>query len=63
MVNFDADLQNADWTKQTPDLLMTGPELRAFLKASGSTVAAFKRLPVYQLNRAHFDRLLAGGAP
>jgi hypothetical protein len=42
---------------------MTGPELRAFLKASGSTVAAFKRLPVYQLNRAHFDRLLAGGAP
>jgi len=60
-INIDADSSNADWTKTTPDLQMSGPELVAFLKETGTTVEHFKTLPVYTFNRAHFDKLLKGG--
>jgi hypothetical protein len=47
----DADLSNADWTKQSWDLGINNVEdLRAWLKRQGTTVAAFKALPVYKLN-------------
>ena len=47
----DADLSNADWTKQSWDLGIDNVEdLRAWLKRQGMTVAAFKALPVYKLN-------------
>ena len=50
-INLDADLANADWTKQTWDLGFDNVEdLRAWLKQQGTTVEAFKRLPVYLLN-------------
>jgi len=50
-VNLDADLHNADWTKQSWDLPAHNvQELRDLLKAQGTTVAAFKRLPVYKFN-------------
>jgi hypothetical protein len=50
----DDDPLNADWTKQTWDLPARSrsdlPALREFIKASGMTIAQFKRLPVYALN-------------
>jgi hypothetical protein len=50
-INLDADLANADWTKQTWDLGIDNVEdLRAWLQRTGSTVEAFKALPVYKLN-------------
>ena len=51
MLHLDADLANADWTKQTWDLSAKNiGELRAWLTSRGMSVAAFKRLPVYRLN-------------
>ena len=51
MIRVDADIDNADWTKQSWDLGIDNVEdLRAWLKAQGITVAAFKRLPVYKFN-------------
>jgi uncharacterized protein YaeQ len=50
-INLDADLTNADWTKQSWDLPAHNvQDLRAWLKDQGTSVAAFKRLPVYKLN-------------
>lgn len=51
-VNLDADISNADWTKQTWDLvgIDTVPKLRAWLKSTKMSAAAFKRLPVYHFN-------------
>ena len=47
----DAELANADWTKQTWDIPAKNVrELRAFLKTQGTTVAQFKALPVYRQN-------------
>jgi hypothetical protein len=51
-INLDADLRNADWTKQSWDLtgIHSVEALRAYLKSQGMSVAAFKHLPVYRLN-------------
>ena len=47
----DRGLANADWTKQSWDLPFTNAEaLRAFLHERGTTVQAFKKLPVYTQN-------------
>jgi hypothetical protein len=46
----DADLTNADWTKQSFDFPgMTKAEFLAHLKARGITVEEFKTMPAYQL--------------
>ncbi len=51
----DAEYTNADWVKQTWDLGIDNAEdLRAWLKAGGSSVAEFKRSPLY---RMHADKL------
>ena len=51
-LDLDGDLRNADWTKQTWDLIGidTADALLAWIEANGKTVAQFKALPVYQLN-------------
>ena len=45
----DAQLSNADWTKRTWDILGINSveEMRAYLKSTGSSVEAFKKLPAY----------------
>lgn len=50
MVNLDADLRNADWTKQTWDLIdvTTEEELVRYLRGKGMSLEAFKRLPAYK---------------
>jgi len=52
IINIDSDLDNADWTKRTWDLLDidTVEKLREHLKATGRTVEQFKQLPVYRYN-------------
>lgn len=46
MLNIDAELINADWTKQTRDLPPEdSEEFKALLKASGMTLAQFRKLP------------------
>ena len=50
VINVDADLANADWTKQSWDLPRDKAEFLKFLKATGSTVEHFKTLPVYEWN-------------
>ena len=51
VVDLDADLANADWTKQSWDLLgfENADQFRAWLKAQGMTVEEFKRLPAWTL--------------
>lgn len=46
----DAQLSNADWTKRTWDIydIHSADQMRSYLKATGSTVEAFKKLPVYK---------------
>jgi hypothetical protein len=49
--NLDADPFNADWPKRTWDLDIDNvEELRQFLRDTGTSVEAFKRLPVYVWN-------------
>ena len=43
--NFDADLENADWTKQSWDL---PPYKSAEFNALGFDLVAFRKLPVYK---------------
>ena len=46
MLNIDAVVENADWTKQTWDLPQeNSDEFKALLKASGMTLAQFRKLP------------------
>ena len=50
ILNIDADLSNADWTKQSWDLpKYKSKEFMDWLKFSGMTLAQFKTLPVYKL--------------
>lgn len=50
-VDIDADIDNADWTKQSWDLpCRTLDDLREYLRQTGTSVAEFKRLPVYRFN-------------
>jgi len=50
-MNADAMLEHADWTKQSWDLPIDNvADLRKYIAVTGMTVAAFKRLPVYQFN-------------
>lgn len=58
-VRLDQNLNNADWTKQSWDLLgvNTKQELKEYLKESGMTMAEFKKLPVYKLNKDKFEAL------
>jgi len=52
ILNIDADLTNADWTKQSWDLPKYGSkEFKKWLVDSGMTLDDFKKLPVYQLNK------------
>ena len=46
----DEQLENADWTKQTFDILgfASADEMRAWIEASGLTVEEFKRLPAFR---------------
>ena len=51
VVNIDANLENADWTKQSWDIpAHSVKDLRAWQKRQGMTIAHFKRLPVYRFN-------------
>ena len=59
-INIDADIENADWTKTTPDLqVRTKAELLTFLKDTGTDWAHFQTLPVYLLNKAYWSRIMA----
>ena len=54
ILNIDAILDNADWTKQSWDLPeYKSKEFMDWLKFSGMTLAQFKKLPVYKLNIAN----------
>ena len=49
MIRADAELENADWTKRTWDLPpYRSDEFMAYLKATGRTLKAFKKTPVYR---------------
>lgn len=50
-INADADLLNADWTKQAWDLPFEygSQEFLGWLKQRGMTLAEFKKLPAYKL--------------
>lgn len=55
--NIDADLENADWTKQTWDLpKYKSKEFMDWLRFSGMTLTQFKKLPVYQLNKDKLEK-------
>jgi len=54
VLNIDAILENADWTKQSWDLpKYKSKEFYDWLKFSGMTLIQFKKLPVYKLNLAN----------
>lgn len=54
VLNIDAILENADWTKQSWDLpKYKSKEFYDWLKFSGMTIEQFKKLPVYKLNLAN----------
>jgi len=60
----DAMPHNADWTKKRKlDLLgiTTLEQLLRFLAASGQTLEDFKKLPVYQWHKAHWDKIIEAG--
>jgi hypothetical protein len=60
MIYPDANLNNADWPKQTADLhIATRGELFTWLRCAGLSLADFKRSPVYQLAADHWDTILA----
>ena len=47
-LDIDRELDNADWTKQAWDLPpYRSDEFMAMLEASGTTLAEFRKLPVY----------------
>jgi hypothetical protein len=49
--NIDSVLTNADWTKQSWDLPeYKSKEFMDWLKSTGMTLDAFKKLPVYKIN-------------
>jgi hypothetical protein len=49
LYNIDANLNDADWVKQSWDLPEYGSkEFNEYLKSSGMTLEKFKRLPVYK---------------
>lgn len=51
ILNIDAILDNADWTKMTWDLpKYKSKEFMDWLKSSGMTLAQFQKLPVYRWN-------------
>lgn len=62
MLEPDADLRNADWTKRTWDLgIDNADDLQAHLVQSGMTFEEFKRLPVYLFNVGKLPWLAAMG--
>ena len=50
MIHPDDNIQNADWTKKTFDLigLERKEDLVEWLKRTGTSFEDFKKLPVYQ---------------
>ena len=51
VLNIDANLENADWTKQKWDLpKYKSKEFMELLKFSGMTLEHFRTLPVYKFN-------------
>ncbi len=48
----EADLANADWPKRSFDFpgITNADEMRRYLEATGTTIEAFKKRPVYKLN-------------
>ena len=54
ILNIDANIENADWTKQTWDLpKYKSKEFMDWLKSSGMTLEHFRTLPVYKINLAN----------
>jgi len=54
ILNIDANIENADWTKQTWDLpKYKSKEFMDWLKSSGMTLTQFRKLPVYKINLAN----------
>jgi hypothetical protein len=49
-ISIDANIDNADWTKQTWDFpfMRSVDDLRRWLHESGRTVEGFKQMPVYK---------------
>jgi len=51
VVNIDANLENADWSKRTWDLPeYKSDEFYRLLKSMNMTLEQFKKLPVYKWN-------------
>jgi len=62
-IRIDQNLENADWTKQSWDLLgiNSKEELIEYLNQTGMSLIEFKKLPIYQLNKHKIDWLGKGG--
>ena len=51
VINIDANLENADWSKRTWDLPeYKSDEFYRLLKSINMTLEQFKKLPVYKWN-------------
>ena len=51
VINIDANLENADWSKRTWDLPeYKSDEFYRLLKSMNMTLEQFKKLPVYKWN-------------
>jgi hypothetical protein len=59
MINLDANLHNADWTKKTWDRLDIDSEekLLQYLKRRKMSIEDFKKLPIYKFNRNKMEWL------
>mgnify|MGYP001612888692 FL=1 len=59
MINIDADINNADWSKQTWDLLNISnkQELLEYLEKTNKSLEDFKKLPAYKFNVDKIDWL------
>ncbi len=59
MIEADAEIDNADWTKQLPDIgVTTKAQLETWLRAHAMTLRQFRTLPTYRLAQPFWDRLL-----
>jgi len=57
IINIDAILENADWTKTKWDLpKYKSKKFYDLLKAMDMTLTQFKKLPVYQFNKDKLEK-------
>ena len=58
-INIDKNLLNADWTKQTWDLLdiSSKEDLLEYLERKNISVEHFKELPIYKFNNEKIEWL------